>query len=242
MTTQKKGAESLWERLARPAPTPRTALSPQRLAVAAVALADAEGLEAVTMRRLASGLGVAPMAAYRYVSGKEDLLQLMIDQVYGELEFPENVTGWREAMRALALGTRALMLRHPWLGRLSSPQSVLALTPNRMAVAERALTALDGLGLDADTAMSVFRTVGAYAYGTAHAEVAWLQLLEGEGWGGGDDARLGMAPQMIWLMGTGRYPHFQRYLTEAGRKDDPQWQFDNGLEAVLDGIAARLGI
>ncbi|MEV6399557.1 TetR/AcrR family transcriptional regulator [Streptomyces sp. NPDC051907] len=242
MTQQKKAGESLWERLSRPAPAPRASLSPERIAEEAVALADAEGLDAVTMRRLATALGVAPMAAYRYVSGKEDLLQLMVDRVYGELEMPEEGGGWRDAMRALAVGTRALMLRHPWLGRLSSPQAVLALTPNRMAVSDRALAALDGLGLDADTTMAVFRTVAAYATGTAHAEIAWRQLLEGEGWEDGHDARSGLAPQMTWLMGTGRYPHFQRYLVEATRKDDPQWQFDSGLEAVLEGIAARLGI
>jgi hypothetical protein len=51
-----------------------------------------------------------------------------------------------------------------------------------------------------------------------------------------------MAPQMIWLMNTGRYPTFRRYIGEAARKDDPQWQFETGLDCVLDGIAARMGI
>ncbi|GAA4237402.1 AcrR family transcriptional regulator [Streptosporangium album] len=235
-----KAHTSLWERLERPAPAPRQTLTPNRIASVAVEIADAEGLDAITMRRLATELGVAPMAAYRYVSGKDDVLQLMVDLVYAELQLPD-ATGWRESVRALAIRTRALMLKHSWLAQLS-PQALLALTPNRMAVAERSLTALDDLGLDADTMMAVVRTVEAYVYGTTHAEIALHQLMEGQGWSSGDEVRTGLAPQMIWLMDTGHYPTYRRYTFEAARKDDPQWQFEIGLDCVLDGIAVRVGI
>jgi AcrR family transcriptional regulator len=244
VATQKKGdgkaKTSLWERLERPAPTPRAALTAHRIASAAVAIADAEGLDAITMRRLASDLGVVPMAAYRYVSGKDDVLELMVDLIYGELELPDE-GGWRETTRALALRTRALMFKHLWLAQIS-PQAMLSLTPNRLAVAERSLTALDDLGLDVDTMMAVFRTVDAYVHGTTHYEIALQQLMEGQGWSSNHEVRTGMAPQMIWLMNTGRYPTFRRYISEAARKDDPQWQFETGLDCVLDGIAARMGI
>ena len=235
-----KERTSLWERLDRPAPAPRLALTPQQIATAAVRVADAEGLDAITMRRLASELGVAPMAAYRHVSGKDDVLELMIDLVHTELDLPE-AADWRETMRALALGTRSLMLRHLWLAQLTSP-AVFALTPNRMAGWERALTALDGLGLDADMRMAVLRTVEAYARGAAGAEIALHQLMAQHGWSTGDEVRDGLAPQMMWLLGTGRYPAYQRYVHEATRKDEPQWQFETGLDAVLDGIAAWMGI
>jgi AcrR family transcriptional regulator len=86
-------------------------LTARRIAEAAVGIADAEGLDAVTMRRLAAELGVAPMAAYRYVSGKDELLELMVDFVYGELELPEEAMDWREAMRTLALRVRAVLLK-----------------------------------------------------------------------------------------------------------------------------------
>lgn len=244
MTDRKKGEEdaavSLWERLERPAPTPRaTALTPLRIATAAVAIADAEGLDAVTMRRLATNLGVAPMAAYRYVSGKDDVLALMVDLVYGELKVPD-ATDWRQSMRALALNTRDLMLEHPWLARLSEPQAVLALTPNRMAVTEWALTALDGLGLDADTMMSVLHAVSAYTYGSTHSEIAVRQLMEGQGWSTGEEVRTALAPQMMWLMNTGRYPAYLRYAQGAHRKDDARWRFETGLDYVLDGLAVRM--
>ncbi|WP_406315385.1 TetR/AcrR family transcriptional regulator [Streptosporangium sp. NBC_01639] len=244
MAAQKKGDDrahtSLWERLERPASAPRQPLTPHRIAATAVEIADAEGLDAITMRRLATELGVAPMAAYRYVSGKDDVLELMVDLVHAELE-PSDATGWRETLRTLALHTRALMLRHPWLTELT-PQVTFSLTPNRMAVAERALTALDGLGLDGDTMMAVVYTVDSYVHGATHSEIAVLRLMEGRGWSSGDETREGLAPQMMWLIGTGRYPAYQRYLDNAARKDDPQWRFETGLDCVLDGIVARMGL
>ena len=231
---------SLWERLEETATAARQALSAQRIAAAAVAIADAEGLDAITMRRLATELGVAPMSAYRHVSGKDDVLELMVDLVYGEVNVPDGAD-WRETLRALAMGVRALVLKHPWLTRLSASQMVYELTPNRMDLAERALATLYSLDLDVDTAMSVFRTVGGYVHGATSAEIGLRQLMDDRGWTTGDETREGLSAQMTWLLKTGRYPAFDRYVHEGTRKDDLQWQFETGLEHVLDGIAARLG-
>src|SRR5579871_1766349 len=98
---------SLWERLEHSDAAARPVLSGHTLAVTALGIADAEGLEAITMRRLATDLGVTPMAAYRHVSGKGDLFELMVDLVYSEVELPHG-DGWRETLRALACGLRAL--------------------------------------------------------------------------------------------------------------------------------------
>ncbi|MEU6821613.1 TetR/AcrR family transcriptional regulator [Streptomyces atriruber] len=242
MATQKKGESevSLWERMERPAATQRAALTPQKIAAVAVKVADAEGSAAVTMRRLATELGVAPMAAYRHVSGKDDLWALMVDRVTAEVVVPEDVTGWRAVLRAYAVGSRHLMLAHPWLAQLPTPH--FALTPNRMAMAERQLAALEHQGLDADTIMTAFRTVGAYVHGVSQAEVALRQYMEDNGWTSGDEVRGGLAPQMTYLMSTGRYPAYRRYALGAGRKDDAAWQFETGLDCVLDGIGVRLGL
>ncbi|WP_433893442.1 TetR/AcrR family transcriptional regulator [Streptomyces sp. CA-111067] len=229
---------SLWERLDRPAPAPRTTLNPRRIAAAAVGIADSEGIDAVTMRRLATALGVAPMAAYRYVSGKDELLELMVDFVYGELPLPDDSAGWREAMHSLALTTRDMLLAHPW----ATLTVVGAPTPNQLAVPERAFAALAGLGLDADTMMAVLRTVTAYVHGAVGSEISLLHLMRARGWSSGTEARTGLAPQMTWLMGTGRYPAYEQYLHTAARKDDLTWQFKTGLDCVLDGIAARMAI
>ncbi|MGQ4362160.1 TetR/AcrR family transcriptional regulator [Streptomyces sp. SAS_272] len=227
---------SLWERLERPAPAPRTTLTARRIAEAAVRIAGAEGLDALTMRRLAAELGVAPMAAYRYVSGKDELLELMVDFVYGELDLPAEAMDWREAMRTLALRIRDVLLRHSWVTRATW----CAPTPNQLAVPERALDALSGLGLDADTAMAVYSTVTAYVHGAVDAEIGLTQMLRVRGWSSREEARSGLASQMTWLVNTGRYPRYEQYIGDATRKDDPQWQFETGLDCVLDGIAARL--
>ncbi|MFF5160000.1 TetR/AcrR family transcriptional regulator [Streptomyces sp. NPDC000348] len=225
---------SLWERLERPAPAPRTTLTARRIADAAVGIADAEGIDAVTMRRLATELGVAPMAAYRYVSSKDELLELMVDFVYGELELPEEAMDWREVMRTLALRIRDVLLRHSWVTRVTW----CAPTPNQLAVPERALAALSGL--DTDTAMAVYSTVTAYVHGAVDSEIGLTRMLRARGWSSREDARSGLASHMTWLMNTGRYPRYEHYIGDAARKDDPQWQFETGLDCVLDGIAARL--
>ncbi|MEU8530880.1 MULTISPECIES: TetR/AcrR family transcriptional regulator [Streptomyces] len=225
---------SLWERLDR-APAPRASLTPQRIAAVAVELADGEGIGAVTMRRIAAELGVAPMAAYRHVDGKDELWALMVDLVSAELEPQEEPVGWRATLRAHALRTREAMLRHPWLAQLPAP--LFALTPNRMAGAERQLASLDGLGLDADTMMAAFRTVGAYVHGATQTEVSLAQYMREQGWETGDDTRRGLAPQMVYLMETGRYPTYREYTRTAARKDDAAWQFETGLDCVLDGVA-----
>ncbi|KQX58996.1 MULTISPECIES: TetR/AcrR family transcriptional regulator [unclassified Streptomyces] len=226
---------SLWERLERPAAAPRASLTPGRIAEVAIGIADREGFAAVTMRKVAAELGVAPMAAYRHVDGKDELWALMIDRVSGELEPVEEGPGWRETLRAHALRTRDTMLRHPWLSHMPAP--LFALTPNRMAAAERQMAALDGLGLDVDTMMAAFRTVNAYVHGATQSEAALRQYMAEQGWQSGDESRRGLAPQMSYLMGTGRYPTYRRYTQGAARKDDAEWQFVTGLDCVLDGVA-----
>ncbi|WP_439676665.1 TetR/AcrR family transcriptional regulator [Embleya sp. MST-111070] len=234
---------SLWERLAAPAPTVRAVLTPDRIAEVAVRIADAEGIEAVTMRRLATELGVAPMAAYRYVSGKDDLLELMVDRAYGELVAPNPDAGWRETLRGPAVGTRELVLRHPWLVRLPSARAAVAPTPNRITVAEWGLRALVAVGLSADEAMAAVEAVGSYVHGRTAAEIATRHLMAAQGApDDGNALRTSLAPEMTWLIDTGRYPTFRDYLATARRKDDHQWRFETGLDALLDGLATRLAL
>ncbi|WP_406298561.1 TetR/AcrR family transcriptional regulator [Embleya sp. NBC_00888] len=233
---------SLWERLENPSPAPRTVLTPARIAEVAVGIADAEGIDAVTMRRLATELGVAPMAAYRYVSGKDDLLELMVDRVYGELPAPETGAGWRATLRTLATSTRDVVLRHPWLVQLPSARAAISLTPNRLAVVEWGMAALAELDLPPDELMVAVDTVGAFVQGRTASEVATRRLMEVRGAADGHALRTQLAPEMTYLMNTGRYPTFHAYLGAARHKDDPRWQFETALDCILDGLATRLGI
>ncbi|GHH12599.1 TetR/AcrR family transcriptional regulator C-terminal domain-containing protein [Streptomyces lanatus] len=231
---------SLWERMEQPAPVPRASLTLERIAAAAVEIAEEEGGAAVTMRRLATKLGVTPMAAYRHVSGKDDLWALMIDRVSRDLAVPDDAGDWREVLRSYALRTRELMLAHPWMALM--PTSVVLLTPSRMAVAERGLSALDAHDLDADSVMAALRAVTSFVHGAAQAEIAMRDYQERNGWTSGDETREALAPQMRYLIGTGRYPVFEKYALTANRKDDRAWEFTFGLDCVLDGIGQRLGI
>ncbi|MGX6607808.1 TetR/AcrR family transcriptional regulator C-terminal domain-containing protein [Micromonosporaceae bacterium Da 78-11] len=127
-----------------------------------------------------------------------------------------------------------------WAGRAQSQQHTCTdLTPARLALAEQALAALHGAGIDADTSMSIFRAVTAYVHGATSGEIGMRQLMADQGWTGSAETRTGLAGRMTWLLNTGRYPTFARYIQEGARKDDPQWQFDVGLDALLDGIDRR---
>lgn len=233
---------SVWERMEKPAKAPRTTLTHAAIAAAAVEIADAEGLDAVSMRKLSGHLGVTTMALYRYVASKEELLELMLDEAYAKHGNPV-VPGetWRDVMRGHAHQIRGVALRHPWTVELSV-RSVVNITPRVMASVERALAAFDGLGLDIDTMADAQYTVMSYVRGAVADEVGHLELLKSRQWRSRDDLREAYAPHMQWLMESGRYPVYRRYGLQAVRKDDTEGRFEFGLECLLDGIAAKLGI
>jgi AcrR family transcriptional regulator len=231
---------SIWERLDAMGRNPKTTLTHAQIAEAAVGLADAEGLAAVSMRRLAEHLGVSTMALYRYVANKDELLELMIDAV-GDRPWPEMPTTWREMFRENARRRRTQTLAHPWL------VEALALIPNPitpagMAAVDRALDVLAGLDLDADSQMLLLRTVDAYTKGAVASEVNQRLLLERRGLGADGDIRLLLRSNIHWLLGSGRFPHFAEVVRGGLRPPDPAGDFEVGLECLLDGLAARLGI
>jgi AcrR family transcriptional regulator len=229
----------IWERIESTRRGPRPALTHDRIAHAAIEIADADGLAAVSMRRLADRLGIATMGLYRYVSGKDDVYELMLDGIAAEMSLPEG--GWRVVADAYARQVRALSLRHPWLHQAFARIPV-SLSPASVAVMEKALASIDGLGLDVDTMMAVFGAVNSFARGAVFTEVAQRESLERHGFGTEDDARLAFLPWVRWMLGTGRYPRLSRYIVDGSNEDDAEWQFEFGLTCVLDGIAARLGI
>jgi AcrR family transcriptional regulator len=231
---------TIWQRLERPARGPRPALTHEQIAEAAIEIADAEGLDAVSMRRLADRLGVATMALYRYVAEKNDVFELMVDLVHAEVAL-DTETGWRALARAYAVQTRVLVLRHPWVIELLA-RTPVALTPRLVGLAEKALVSVDGLGLDVDSMMAIFATVTAYVRGATSGEVAEREAARRQGWVSDDDVRLAYLPYVRWLIESGRYPTLTRYIIEGSNEDDAEWRFDFGLECVLEGIAARLGI
>jgi AcrR family transcriptional regulator len=221
----------VWE---RPEPPSRPALSPlsrDRIVHAAIELADAEGLGAVSLRKVAAELDAGPMRLYGYMSTKDELLDLMVDAVYGEIELPPD-GDWRAVRRSLAHGIRQVAYRHEWFVDLLGGRPHLG--PNALAYAEASMAPLVRV-FDIDTAMRAAGTVNAYVIGAVRAEITERRAERASGM----DERQWQAasgPYMRRMLATGRYPTFARVMRESSDVA-PDVVFDTGLDYVLDGIA-----
>lgn len=219
----------------------RPGLSVQRVAGTAVALADAEGLAAVSMRRVAQELGVVPMTLYTYVPDKAALLALMLDQIY--LRMPRTDHGdrpWRERLAAIAEDNRVLYERHPWAAELSPSRPPLG--PGLMAKYEHELRAFAGSGLDdveTDSALTyLLGFVQAAARAAADARAAAA--------GGQSDAQWWEenAPALGQVFRAGDYPTAARVGSAAGAAlggaYNPAHAYEFGLARVLDGLGVLI--
>ncbi|GHJ91446.1 GntR family transcriptional regulator [Streptomyces sp. NE5-10] len=229
---------------ARPgAPSDATAggqagLTLARIVHAAVLVADAEGLAAVSMRRVAAELGVATMSLYRHVTDKDDLLVRMMDAAIAERPLPtEPPPGWREALEVAARQLWGLFRLHPWLApalSLTRPQ----LITSALAYSEWVLEALHARGLDDQTAFTAHLTLLNYIRGLAQnleteREAEAQSGLDSEEW---------MDTQESAFRSTldgGRYPGLAR-LAKSGYDLDLDGLFEFGLQRLLDGLAALL--
>jgi AcrR family transcriptional regulator len=153
-------------------PTPTNPPSKRRVPVnrdrvldAAIALADAEGIAAVTMRRLGGRLGVEGMALYNHVSNKEDLLDAMLDRVAGEIELPDTGPDWREHTRRRAISAHTVLMRHPWSVALWTAS--INLGPARMRYLDSALRNLRDAGFPPDLLDRTFHAVENHIVGHA---------------------------------------------------------------------------
>jgi AcrR family transcriptional regulator len=205
---------------------------------AALTVADDEGFEAVSMRNVAARLGVGTMTLYSYVSSKDDLLDLMFDEVMRELLLPEPLPAdWRAALTAIAQRTREVWLRHPWIASSLGERS--AFGPNSMRHVEQSLAAVSGLGLDGPEAFVVLSAVDDYTLGHAMRQVGQQAALGREGIDA-DEWRRSMEPYWRDMIATGEFPRMAKMA-------DVEWDFLNeerfelGLQWILDGIAARYG-
>jgi AcrR family transcriptional regulator len=233
----------IWERLETTPRQPKTTLTHDRIAAAAVELADAEGLDAVSMRRLADQLGVATMALYRYVANKDELLELMINAAYeieGELP-PIEPGDWRTAVAALARGTRNWTRAHPWLVEAQAAVPNL-LSPARNRAVDWMLGGFVGLDVTGDTKMMILRVVDGYARGAVVAEVNQRRMLERRGLGPDGDVRQLLRADMVWMVRSGRYPVFTETVRAGLAPVDAAAEFEIGLAALLDGLGTRFGI
>ncbi|MCD2189780.1 TetR/AcrR family transcriptional regulator [Actinomycetospora soli] len=226
----------LWRTAAPSRRGPARGLTLDAVVGAATRLADAYGLEPLTMRALAADLGVAPMTLYTYVPGKAELVDLLVDHAFRTMERREfGAEGWRDRVRAVMDTNRAVFRAHPWVGAVDPGRPVPG--PGTTAKYEHELAAFDGCGLsdvDRDAALTfVLDFVAAAARTESRSDPA------------GDEAWWAAAgPALAEVLDPSSYPLATRVGAAAGeaqrsaRHPDAAWAF--GTARVLDGLAALI--
>jgi AcrR family transcriptional regulator len=208
----------------------RARLNKDRVLRAAVALADKAGIEALSMRKLAEELGVVPMALYKHVAGKEELLDGMIDLVVGEIDPPAGDADWKTAVRQRILSARRSLQRHPWAP--AAIQSRAEPSPVMLAYIDSIIGMLRAGGFSIDLTHHALHALGSRGFGFTQ-EVF-------------DDSQ-GLDPQVREMMARqleGTYPHVAEmtravYHDEAsvvGGGCDDQFEFEFALDLLLDGL------
>ncbi len=220
----------------------KPALSREHIVREAVRLLDAEGVAALSMRRLGSQLNAGATSIYRHVANKDELIELALDEVHGELELPHNITpaNWRAVATQCAHSLRSMILSHPWVASVLGELGLAHLGPNAMRLSEGMLEVFETAGFALDEADRAVSSVVAFVTGTATTEAAWLTAL----------ARSGQTEQQwveqIWPAAEAavqEYPRLRKlYASQrsADSKNSRESNFDYGLALVLDGLETRL--
>ncbi|TDD60420.1 TetR/AcrR family transcriptional regulator [Actinomadura darangshiensis] len=232
----RRSLELLWGVQGRPRRGPKPRLTAEEIVRAAIELADAEGLDALSMRHIADELGVSPMSIYTYVPGKAELIDVMVDRAFGELTPPSHDT-WRARLEHIARDNWALFHRHPWMLRVALVRPPMG--PNLIGKYEYELRAVDGLGLTDLEMDSVVALVTGFAESAARVSV---NAAEAERRSGMSDAEWweAGAPFLGAFVDEADYPLGTRVGKAAGQEYNaavaPRRAFDFGLARVLDGI------
>lgn len=222
---------------AREASPPAAPAELDRAAIvrAAIRIADAEGFDALSMRRVAAELGSAPMSLYRHVPGREELELLMRDAVFGEHPLPVSPpSGWRAQLEFAGRTLWALYRSHPWLARTTSLTRPHA-GPNQMPYSEWNLRALTGTGLPDQDIFLLHLSLFGFVHGSA-ASLESESRAEAESGVTLDDWLVARAAQTRTLMTSGRFPHSARVFLGASIEFDLDALFEFGLTRYLDGV------
>lgn len=230
--------ELLWKGAPESTRGPRPTLTLDQIVTAAVALADAEGVEALSMRRLAKELGVGTMSLYRYVPGKPELINLLLDRVLGSSgdRFSDLGDDWRAVLERSAREGRQTYLRHRWLLQVNASRPLLG--PNNMADLDATMAALRSLPMTDREKITVITALDGYVVGTVREEILYEKATE----------ETGVSEERFWelqlpyvtvALESGRYPTLAQMDEDTF---DGEWveTFELGLAAMLDGIELRV--
>jgi AcrR family transcriptional regulator len=239
MPASDRSYPSVW---ARPRRKERPSLTREQIVAEALRLLDGDGIEALSMRKLAAGLGAGATSLYWHVANRDELIELVIDEIYGELDLPEvgAAQDWRAASRRFARSIRSATLRHPWMVSVLDHLVAAYLGPNLTEASERMLAVYEAAGFDLPEAERVLNALSSFVIGSAMAEAAWHTWLARHGQTQQDwmDDALRMADQA-----TQDHERLRTVAAGYAGKDPQQAMdedFDYGLERMLDGLGARL--
>jgi AcrR family transcriptional regulator len=217
----------LWERRPQPRRGPRPALSLEAIARAGIEIADADGIPAVTMQRVAEALGFTKMSLYRYVPGKVELVALMTDTALGEPVRLDSVAGgWRPRLHEWATGMFDRFWRHPWT--LETTVGARPMGPNEISWLEQAVATLSGTGLDGGEILDAAVTL-----------VGHVRTIAQQGTAIGGESPEHAADSAIAALLHGReerFPALVAALDSARRSGSQDQALDFGLNRILDGV------
>ncbi|MET7381342.1 TetR/AcrR family transcriptional regulator C-terminal domain-containing protein [Streptomyces sp. NPDC005526] len=228
--------EVIWARPERTGRGPKPAYSRADIAAAAVRIADAGGLDAVSMRHVAAELGCGTMSLYNYVPRKEDLYELMVDAVSAEHELWEPSGDWRADMVRVGHQTRGLMRRHPWLPRLMS--GIYGFSPHALRYLEHCLACLDPLEASYGTKMELVAMLNAVVTMYVSNELATAERTRSLPWSEEQETAVRIA-YLGGQVATGAYPRMAAAFQEDAGPIDLEAVFERALRRVLDGFEPR---
>ena len=211
-----------------PSPKPRTPLSRERVLRAAMALADAGGIESVTMRLLAQDLGVKAMSLYNHVTDKADIVDGIVDLVFAEIDLPSAETDWKTAMRLRANSAREVLLRHPWASSLM--QSRTQPGPATLRHHDSVIGSLREAGFTIEMAAHAFSVIDSYVYGFAQQQQNLTYTTS-------EEATV-VAEDILRSLPAEEYPHLAEMIVEHALKPgyDYTEEFNFGLDLILEGL------
>ncbi len=219
----------------RPPAEKRERPTREAIVAAAVDLADTHGLDAVSIRKVAAALKTRPMDLYRYFTRKDELIDLMVNEVIAGAVLDEIPPDWRDALAAIACALRAVCLAHPWMVTAAGRQALLG--PNVMRHVEQSLEATATLGIDQAKRLAIWRAVDSYTMGHAHIRPGRDQS---EGSPAPDPGRAAAAKAYLQgLAGSGNFPNLAALgVADLLHNDHDELTFETGLGWLLTGIAA----
>jgi len=211
---------------------PKPGLTLDRIVKAGIDIARADGIAAVSMARVAAGLGVGTMSLYRYVGAKDELVRVMADTALGTPQSGPTDEDWRAGLTRWATGMRASYRRNPWL--LDVPVSATMLAPNSVAWMEAALRCLASTPLSEQQKLSTALLVSGFVRNEA--------ALSADVVGTDNQAAQQFGPALAQLTDPVRFPALHRALASGALEDDDglEAEFDFGLQCILDGVATLI--